>query len=221
MTKTLSGPMLAPKSGRLPKQIVVLLHGYGSDGNDLIALGAHWQQVMPDALFVSPDAPDPCAENPFGYQWFPLNLERTISRVSGAPLAREVIVNFFIDLWSQTGLTARDTFLVGFSQGAMMALHVGLSLDERLLGIVAFSGALIPPEGFDAGHLAMPAICLIHGDLDQVVDPQLSQDASVQLQSHGYDVSYHVSMGTAHGIAPDGLDFATSFMLAQLAAASD
>jgi len=219
VTKKLSGPMLAPRSGRMPRQIVVLLHGYGSDGSDLIALGAHWQQAFPEALFVSPNAPAPCADNPSGYQWFPLDLNRTISRVTGAHAARGVIVNFLIDLWSQTGLTARDTFLAGFSQGAMMALHVGLSLDVPPLGIISFSGALIPPEGFEDGHLPRPPVCLIHGDLDQVVDPGLSQDAAVTLEAHGHDVSYHRSPGVAHGISPDGLDFATSFMVAQLAAA--
>ena len=212
--------MLAPKSGRRPKQLVVLLHGYGSDGNDLITLGGYWQQTLRDALFVAPNASAPCAENPFGYQWFPLDLERTISRVTGAPEAREGIVSFLIDLWAQTGLWARDTLLVGFSQGAMMALHVGLSLDEAPMGIVSFSGALIPPEGLEEGHLPKPPVCLVHGDLDQVVDPRLSQEASIVLQAHGYDVSYHVSSGVAHGIAPDGLEFATNFILAQLEAAN-
>lgn len=220
MTLKLSGPMLVPRSGRMPKRLVVLLHGYGADGNDLISLGRHWQDMLSDALFVSPNAPDSCAENPFGYQWFPLDLKRTFSRVTGAPRAREVIVDFLTDLWAQTGLSARDTFLAGFSQGAMMALNVGLSLDEAPMGIVSFSGALIPPDGLEQGHLPKPPVCLIHGDLDQVVDPRLSQEAAITLQAHGYDVSYHVSPGVAHGIAPDGLEFATNFILAQLEAAN-
>jgi phospholipase/carboxylesterase len=221
VTQKLSGPMLAPKSGPMPRQLVVLLHGYGADGNDLIGLGGYWQEALPEALFVAPNAPEPCADNPFGFQWFPLDLNRTISRVTGASGAREVIVNFLIDLWAQTGLSARDTFLVGFSQGAMMALHAGLSLDDALLGIVSFSGALIPPDGFEAGLAARPPVCLVHGDLDQVVAPRLSQEAAATLEGRGYDVRYHSSPGTAHGISPDGLDFATSFILAQRAAAND
>lgn len=211
--------MLPPGSGRMPKHLVVLLHGYGADGNDLIGLGKYWQQALPEALFVSPDAPEPCAENAFGYQWFPLDLDRTISRVTGAPRAREAIVGLLVELWGQTGLSARDTFLVGFSQGAMMALHVGLLLDEALLGIVSFSGALIPPDGFEGGLPAKPPVCLVHGDLDRVVDPILSQQAAAMLEAKGYEVSRHVSPGTAHAISPDGLDFATRFMLARLAAA--
>lgn len=220
MTQKLSGPMLVPRSGRMPKHVVVLLHGYGADGNDLIGLGRHWQDLLPDALFVSPNAPDPCAENPSGYQWFPLGPDRIVSRLSGAPRAREVIVNFLVELWARTGLSARHTFLAGFSQGAMMALNAGLSLDEAPMGIVSFSGALIPPDRLEEGHLPKPPICLIHGDLDEVVDPRLSQEASITLQAHGYEVSYHVSPGVAHGIAPDGLEFATNFILAQLEAAN-
>jgi phospholipase/carboxylesterase len=221
VTQKLSGPMLPPRSGNPPGQLVVLLHGYGADGNDLIDLGRRWQQALPEALFVAPNAPDPCGENPFGFQWFPLDLNRTISRVTGAPQAREAIANFLAELWAQTGLSAGDTFLVGFSQGAMMALHVGLSLDQAPLGIVSFSGALIPPDGFEGGLPTKPPVCLIHGELDQVVDPELSRKASLMLQIQGYDVRYHLSPGVGHGISPDGLDFATSFILAQLAAAND
>lgn len=97
MTKTLSGPMLPPRSGQA-KHLLVLLHGYGSDGADLIALGQYWSPLLPDTMFVSPNAPDACAINPGGYEWFPLQTDRVISRVEGAPAAREVIVNFLIDL---------------------------------------------------------------------------------------------------------------------------
>lgn len=212
--------MLPPASGGVPRQLVVLLHGYGADGTDLIDLGRYWNRALPEALFVSPNAPEPCAENPFGFQWFALDLDRTISRVAGVPRTRGVLAGFLADLWAQTGLSARDTFLVGFSQGAMMALHVGLSLAEAPLGIVSFSGALIPPEGFAEGLLPKPPVCLVHGDMDQVVDPALSREAALVLESAGYAVGYHVSPGTAHGIAPDGLEFATGFMLARLAAAN-
>lgn len=217
----LSGPMLPPATGGMPRQLVVLLHGYGADGNDLIDLGRYWAQLLPEALFVSPNAPEPCAENPFGYQWFALDLDRTVSRITGVPKSRDVLAGFLADLWAQTGLGPRDTFLVGFSQGAMMALHVGLSLEEPVLGIVSFSGALIPPEGFTRGVLAHPPVCLVHGDMDQVVDPDLSRQAAEALSAAGHDVSYCVSPGTAHGIAPDGLEFATGFLLARLAAAND
>ena len=197
---------------------MVLLHGYGADGNDLISLGIQWRELWPDMLFVSPNAPDPCAMSAGGYQWFPLTTDRIAGRIEGAANARPVIVNFLIDLWAQTGITAENTVLVGFSQGAMMALHVGTSLDQQLAGIVAFSGALVPAEGFETGRFAKPAVALIHGDRDTVVDPQLSRDAADLLVAGGFDVSFHISKGSGHGIAPDGLDFATGFLVSQLAA---
>jgi phospholipase/carboxylesterase len=209
---TLSGPMLAPLSGGEPKQLVVLLHGYGSDGSDLIALGRHWQELLPDALFVSPNAPDACSENQQGYQWFALDLNRSASRLTGLPLARPIVVEFLKALWAQTGLSAKDTILAGFSQGAMMALHVGTSLEEPLLGVIAFSGAFVEPEGFMDGNKARPPICLVHGDLDNVVDPAYSAQAAEQLSKLGFEVNYHVSQGVGHGISPDGLAFASAFI---------
>ena len=209
---TLSGPMLAPFSGGKPRQIVVLLHGYGSDGSDLIALASHWQRLLPDALFVSPNGPEVARGNPAGYQWFALDLDRVESRAAGLPMARPVVVEFLKALWAQTGLSARDTLLVGFSQGAMMALHVGTSLDEPLMGVIAFSGAFVPPEGFYDGSKARPPVCLVHGDMDSVVDPALSAEAAEALRKAGFEVSYHVDHGVGHGISPDGLAFASAFI---------
>ena len=219
MSVKLSGPMLPPKSGGAPQQAVVLLHGYGSDGADLIGLAPHFQGVLPDALFVSPNAPEACPGNPFGFQWFALDYDsdRVANRQHGLPLARPVLVEFLDDLWAQTGLTPEQTILVGFSQGAMLALHVGLSLERPLLGIVAFSGAFVPPAGFGTQPYAKPAVCLVHGDEDGVVDPEFSADADAALRLAGYDVSYHVSPGVAHGIAPDGLAFASDFIARQRA----
>lgn len=209
----LSGPMLPPKSGGAPRQAVILLHGYGADGSDLIGLGHHWGPLMPDALFVAPNAPSPCGGNPFGFEWFPLSVDRIAGRIEGAKNAAPDIVDFLTDQWTQTDIKPADTFLIGFSQGAMMALHVGTALPQPVRGIVSFSGAFVAGNGFPAADKA--PVALIHGDLDQVVDPALSRQAATELTAAGYDVSLHVSAGVAHGIAPDGLDFATAFMLAQ------
>ena len=213
MTK-LSGPMLPPASGEAPKQAVVLLHGYGSDGNDLIGLAPHWQGLLPDAVFVSPNGPDQCRQLASGFQWFEVSFEgdRLAKRQLGVMQARPVLIEFLEDLWDQTGIAPQDTILAGFSQGAMMALHVGLSLDRPLMGIIGFSGAFLPPEGFGTAPLARSPVCLVHGDMDGVVDPQHSADADAALRQAGYDVSYHVSTGVAHGIAPDGLAFAGDFI---------
>jgi phospholipase/carboxylesterase len=212
----LNGPLLPPRSGRSATQAVILLHGYGADGSDLISLGQHWGQLLPDAMFIAPNAPEPCAGSPFGFQWFPLQVDRIAGRIEGAKNAAPILKEFLTDLWSQTGITPARTVLAGFSQGAMMSLHVGTALDEELAGIIAFSGAFVPADGFAEGRFSKPPVTLIHGELDQVVDPNLSRQAATELSAGGYEVSLHISPNTAHGIAPDGLDFATSFLMARL-----
>ncbi|MBJ3786235.1 alpha/beta hydrolase [Devosia sediminis] len=213
MTK-LSGPMLPPANGQAPDSAVVLLHGYGSDGNDLIAMAPAFQPLLPGALFVSPHAPTPLGMG--GFQWFPIDWsgDRLASRQTGVVGARPVIVDFLEDLWAQTGITPDRTLLVGFSQGAMMALHVGLSLpkEKTLMGVIGISGAFLPPEGFGSDTLAHPPVCLVHGDMDDVVDPNHSADANSLLTNSGFDVTYHISRGVGHGVAPDGMEAIASFI---------
>jgi phospholipase/carboxylesterase len=208
----LSGPMLPPRDGGAPKQVAVLLHGYGSDGADLIGLAPYWRDVLPGALFVTPNAPEPCRDNPGGYQWFPIDSARPEFRADGAAKARPILAEFLADLWTQTSLAAKDTILVGFSQGAMMALHLGLGLSPPPMGIISFSGALIPPDGVLDRVGSKPPICLIHGDRDGVVDPAFSAEAFALLQSKGFPVRYHVEAGAAHTITEDGLGFAGDFI---------
>jgi phospholipase/carboxylesterase len=211
----ISGPVLPPRSGDKPKQLVVLLHGYGADGEDLIGLADPLGEALPEALFAAPNAPSRCAQNPFGYEWYPLDFSQMQESVRiGTPTARAAIVEYLADLWARTGLGPAETFLVGFSQGAMMALHVALSLPEPVLGVVSFSGALVPPDDLDAAP--RPPVCLVHGELDQVVDPARTTEAANALNAAGYRVSVHFSRGLAHGISPDGLQFATAFMLGRL-----
>ncbi|WP_417583706.1 alpha/beta hydrolase [Pelagibacterium sp.] len=209
----LSGPMLTPTSGP-EKSLVVLLHGYGSDGRDLIALGQFWRDSFPDTMFVAPNAPHVCGGNPFGYEWFPLDLERdrTLSRLTGAETAHPIIDGFLADLWAQTGLGPADTILVGFSQGAMMALYTGLRLAEPLKGIVAFSGLIVAPEKLGAEIASKPPVLLIHGDMDDVVPVMGSEAALPKLIDLGVDAGLHISQGSGHTIAQDGLDAATAFL---------
>ncbi|WP_375452449.1 alpha/beta hydrolase [uncultured Devosia sp.] len=214
MIPTLSGPMLAPASGAAPRHLVVLLHGYGSNGDDLISLAPAWRPVLPDALFLSPNAHEPVPGYPSGYQWFApaMSGDRIAARQVGLQAAAPVLVHFLEDLWSQTGLGAGDTILAGFSQGAMMALHVGLALPEPLLGVIAFSGSFFAADNFGTTDLPRPPVCIVHGDMDQMVGPELGAAANAALIAADYDVRYHVSRGVGHGIAPDGLSFATDFI---------
>lgn len=211
----LSGPMLPPASGNV-RQLVVLLHGYGSDGRDLIALGQFWRDTFPDALFVAPNAHQSCAGNPFGYQWFPLDLDRNLSRLVGAETARPIITQFLKDLWEQTGLKPEDTVLIGFSQGAMMALDTGLRLETPLKGIIAFSGMVIAPETLREEIRSKPPVLLVHGDSDDVVPVMGSEAALPMLINLGVPAQLHISPEAGHTIAQDGLDAATDFLKSSL-----
>lgn len=204
--------MLPPRSGGAPRQAVVLLHGYGSDGDDLIGLAPYWQEALPHALFVAPNAPERCPGSP-GFQWFAIDYAAREVSWAGAVMAREALVQFLGELWAETGIEPKDTLLAGFSQGAMVALHAGLSLPETLMGIVAIAGAFAPPPGFGEAKLGKPPVCLVHGDRDTVVEPQHSAQAADVLRAAGFEVHYHVSRGVAHGVAPDGIAFVNQFIL--------
>jgi phospholipase/carboxylesterase len=206
--------MVPPKNGGAPKQVMVLLHGYGSDGADLIGLAGRWRELLPEAVFVAPNAPERCDVNPGGYQWFALDNADPAFRADGASRAQPVIAEFLADFWRQTGLGAAETFLCGFSQGAMMALHVALTLPEPVRGVVGFSGALIAPAGFASYAGPRPPVCLVHGDRDPVVDVEMSVMAAATLREKGFDVALHIAPGAGHTISPDGLDFASRFVAA-------
>lgn len=219
MSAKLEGPRHGPVEGKKAEQLVVLLHGYGSDGADLISLAPYFATALPHALFQAPDAPMRCIDNALGFQWFAIDWNaRAESRALGLPAARAALVHHLHTLWEETGLGPASTMLVGFSQGAMMALHVGLSLDEPLMGIAAFSGAFVAPEGFGLAPVTTP-VCLVHGDLDDVVDPEDSHQAETELARAGVPVRRLVDTGVGHSISPRGLEFALNFMKACMARA--
>jgi phospholipase/carboxylesterase len=197
------------------KSLVVFVHGYGADGADLLGLADPLAPHLPDTVFVAPDAPEPCTGNPFGRQWFPIPwLDGSSEQEAASGLARAADdLDAFLDAQlAQEGLGAEALALVGFSQGAMMSLHVAPRRSRPVAGIVAISGRLLQPERLAADARAKPPVLLIHGDVDPVVpfaDMGLAGDALV---AAGFETYGHVMRGTGHGIAPDGLSVALSFL---------
>ena len=204
----------APKSGKA-KSIVVFLHGYGADGADLLSIGDVLADHLPDTLFVAPDAPQPCAGNPFGRQWFPIpRFDGSSDAEMREGLAASVAaLNDFLDVLLQgEGLGPEALALVGFSQGAMMSLHVAPRRAAALAGIVAISGRLMEPEKLGAELKVKPPVILIHGDEDDVVPFDSMRMAGDALLANDFEVYSHVMRGMGHGISPDGLGASLNFL---------
>ena len=166
---SLSGPRLAPADGGPARQLVVLVHGLGADGNDLIGLGSTLAPLVPGAAFAAPNAPEPCDMAPSGYQWFSLTGEGEASRDEGVRRAAPALDRFIDDELERTGVDDAHLALIGFSQGTMMALHVGLRRVRPCAAIIGYSGMLVAPESLKAEARATPPILLVHGGADELI----------------------------------------------------
>ena len=207
---TMDGPRLHAKSGKA-KHLVVFLHGYGADGNDLIDLGQQWQDALPDAAFISPHAPEPCGMSPMGRQWFPLTMRDPSERWRGVVSARAALDAFLDAELARLNLGPDRLALVGFSQGTMMALHIGLRRTTPPAAILGYSGELVGPE-----HLAeatgKPPILLVHGDRDEVIPLDAVFSSSNALGKAEIGCQYHLSIGVGHGIDGGGLHHGGLFL---------
>jgi phospholipase/carboxylesterase len=217
----LDGPRLAPRSGKA-NNLVVFLHGYGADGNDLIDIGRAWQQILPDAAFVSPHAPRPCGQAPMGREWFPLTMRDPSERWTGVNSAAPVL-NAFLDAeLARHSLPGSALALVGFSQGTMMSLHVGLRRAVAPAAIVGYSGMLVTPETeadldtFAAQIKSRPPVFLVHGDQDPLIPVQALLHAAQGLASLDVPAQWHISPGVGHGIDQEGLRQGGEFLARNL-----
>jgi phospholipase/carboxylesterase len=201
-----------PASGaEEPKQIVVLLHGYGSNGRDLITLAPYWEKALPDAVFVSPDAPFKFEISySDGFQWFPLEEKTFDQYLTGAQAAVPILNNYLDKLLKEYKLPANKMALVGFSQGTMMSLLVGPRREQKIAGILGYSGALIGGQSLN-GHNAAP-ICLVHGKQDSVVPVAHYHEALETLTKKGFKVTGHVSPDLGHSIDFEGIEAGAKFL---------
>jgi len=221
MTPALDGPRIEPRSGKA-RRLVVLLHGYGADGNDLIELGRAWQPLLADAAFVAPHAPEPCAGAPMGRQWFALDLRDMGARWRGVNRAAPVLEAFVAAELTRRNLPGSALALVGFSQGTMMALHVGLRRPEAPAAIVGYSGLVALPEGAGAAELsgeirAHPPVLLLHGAQDDLIPAQALFVSANALAAAGVPVEWHLSAEIGHGIDAEGLRQGGEFLARALA----
>ena len=217
MAGELDGPRLEPPGGQPAKRLVVFLHGYGADGNDLIDIGRAWQGLLPDTAFVSPHAPEPCGQAPMGRQWFALFSRAQNERWTGVNKAAPVLEQFLDAELARHNLPPSALALVGFSQGTMMALHVGLRRAVPPAAIVGYSGIFVLPDNAKpdavAGEIkAKPPVLLIHGDQDDLIPVQALLQSAQSLAALDVPTEWHVSQGIGHGIDQEGLRHGGEFL---------
>ena len=208
----LDGPRQPPADGGPARALVVLLHGYGADGNDLIGLAPYWSRALPHVEFVSPHAPFPCEMAPFGRQWFSLADRGSQPMLAGTRLAAQLIDGFLDDELARTGLAAGALALVGFSQGTMMSLFVGPRRADPIAGILGFSGRLIAPELLPGELRSRCPVSLVHGDSDEMVPASELAAAVAGLETAGFDVSSRICRGLGHSIDETGLRDGLAFL---------
>jgi phospholipase/carboxylesterase len=223
----LKGPALLPASGKPPTAAVVLLHGYGASGDDLIGLAPYFAHILPNAAFYSPNAPHLLDGGMMGgYQWFglggydPASMTRDPSKVAetfrnlrpGTEAAAKVLNTYLDQVLAHHALEADRLALLGFSQGTMMALHVGLRRAKQIGGILGFSGALTGADHLAAEIKTKPPVALVHGDADPVVPIQAL--AEIKKALDGVNVKHEslVVPGLQHGIDGEGAQFGAAFL---------
>lgn len=212
MTVFLDGPRMPPARGGKPDALVVLLHGYGSNGDDLISLAPFFAQALPEAEFLSPNAPFPCEMSAFGFQWFGFEDRTPEMLLGGAQLAGQILDRFLDAELAKRGLQERDLALVGFSQGTMMSLHVGLRRPQAMGGILGFSGSLIGAEVLDSEIRSRPPVFLVHGTADQVVPYDVLAAAEQVLKAVGVPVETESRPGLVHSIDQVGAQKGALFL---------
>ena len=216
MAGELDGPRLEP-SGGPARRLLVFLHGYGADGNDLIDLGRAWQGLLPGTAFVSPHAPEPCGQAPMGRQWFPLTFRTPNERWDGVNHAGPQLQRFLDAELARRQLPPSALALVGFSQGTMMALHVGLRRAAPPAAVVGYSGLFVLPDDAApdavAGEItARPPVLLVHGAQDDLIPAQALFQSAQALAALAVPVEWHLSPGVGHGIDEEGLRHGGAFL---------
>jgi phospholipase/carboxylesterase len=209
-SRALSGPRLPPARGTAT-HLVVLCHGYGADGNDLIGLAPHWQKLLPTAAFVAPNAPERCPGSP-GYQWFPISRLDPSEMQRGVTKAADALDSFLDAELARYQLSAGRLALVGFSQGTMMSLHVGLNRAAKPAAIVGFSGMFAAAENPPTLGQDAPPILLVHGDADPMIPVEALFGSATALGRAGTSVQWHISPGIGHSIDEQGLELGGNFL---------
>jgi len=209
---TLSGPEFGPAAGSYIEQLVILCHGLGADGNDLIGLAPYYAQVLPNAKFISPNAPFPCDMAPYGYQWFSLQERSEEAMLAGAQMARPILDAFIDRQMENHGLAEDKLALIGFSQGTMISLFTAPRREKPVAGVVGYSGRLIGKDLIADEIRCHPPMVMINGDRDELVPAEVQPIAVETLSAAGIEIEGHIRPGLGHSIDEEGIRIAQNFL---------
>ena len=205
-----------PLSKNKPKQAIILCHGYGGDGKDISALAINWQRFLPDAIFLCPDAPEVCSVSPQGFQWFDLSIEKEDVIFEKSLVAEEKLTLFLDQVLSQIQLEPKNLALVGFSQGCMMSLQVGLKNKKQIGCVIGYSGKVINQKHLSNNINSKPKVFLMHGENDTIVSPMHLLEAKEYLKNQGINVKTKMFKNCEHKIPTEGSSLGLSFLIKNL-----
>jgi len=203
---------ISPLSKNKPRQVVILCHGYGGDGQDISALAINWQRFLPDAIFLCPNAPEICSVNPQGYQWFDLSTDKEEVILEKSLLAEEKLNIFLDQVFDNLQLEARNLALVGFSQGCMMSIQVGLKRKKQINCLIGYSGKVINQKHLSNNINSKPKIFLMHGENDVIVSPTHLLEAKEYLKKCGINVKTKMFKNCEHRIPVEGSSLGLGFL---------
>ena len=203
---------VTPLSNKKPRQAIVLCHGYGGDGKDISTLAINWQRFLPDAIFLCPNAPEVCAVNPSGYQWFDLSTEKEDIILEKSLAAEEKLNTFLDQVLNNFQLNASDLALVGFSQGCMMSIQVGLKKKEQINCLIGYSGKIINQNHLSKNINSKPKVFLMHGANDTIVYPTHLLEAKEYLKKHGVKTKTKIFKNCEHKIPVEGSSLGLGFL---------
>jgi len=203
---------VSPLSNNKPKQAIVLCHGYGGDGNDISTLAINWQRFLPEAIFLCPNAPEVCSINPKGFQWFDLTKEREEIILEKSLEAEEKLSTFLDQVFDNLQLEANKLALVGFSQGCMISLQVGLKKKQQLNSLIGYSGKIINKKHLANNINSKPKILLMHGENDTIVSPTCLLEAKEYLKNHGINSKTKLFKNCEHKISVEGSSLGLEFL---------
>ena len=201
-----------PLSKNKPRQAIILCHGYGGDGKDISALAINWQRFLPDAIFLCPNAPEICSVNPQGYQWFDLASDEEEVILEKSLVAEKKLSIFLDQVFENFQLGPSNLALVGFSQGTMMGIQVGIKKKNKINCLIGYSGKVINQKHLSENINSKPKMFLMHGENDTIVPPTHLLEAKEYLRKNGINVKTKMFKNCEHRIPVEGSSLGLGFL---------